>query len=300
MEDPFILPDNPDAPLCVGSSLRWTFDKGAVDDQGDVIRQCDHQFLLEILLIMERGYENVLKHLSLNLDDISRAIQDTSRLFVEISREIRRLQRYQGLYPSQNSIKTFIIHLKSKLSTNHKLWTRVSTKIGDEHFWARLEKSEYLIELWIKTPTYQYDLKPWQQFLNEGAPGSGINAKAKFLGKVPESDDFDYSEITTDSSFQIIPPGGMAIWANWFNHINELERRIKMTIVPERFKCADPKTATMRTKKEVKELAPMLFRRETIHFDFEPNLWKPEGSGGDHVFSPDLLPFFDTIIGMKL
>jgi hypothetical protein len=31
IEDDFVLPDNPDAPLCVGSSLPWLFDKGEVD-----------------------------------------------------------------------------------------------------------------------------------------------------------------------------------------------------------------------------------------------------------------------------
>ena len=82
------------------------------------------------------------------------------------------------------------------------------------------------MEFWIKYPTFQYYLKPWEQFLNDGAPGSGINPKAKFLGKVTESDDFETSTINENSNFQIIPPGGMAIWADWCREHQEIECRI--------------------------------------------------------------------------
>jgi hypothetical protein len=224
-------------------------------EQGEVLRSCDNRFLIELLVRMERGYENIFQHHFVNVweqassvdedsqsenssiteepdfvsdtPELSLSILHTSGLFVEIAREVRRLQRYQKLFPNQQSMEFFLSCLESKLALNHYRWIRIARKMQNEAYWTKLEKSEYLIELWITAPTYQYDVKPWQQFLNDGAPGSGINPKAKFLGKVPESDDFDFTKVTANSSFQIVPPGGMVIWTNWFNHVYELEKKIK-------------------------------------------------------------------------
>ncbi|CRG82894.1 hypothetical protein PISL3812_00241 [Talaromyces islandicus] len=321
-DESFVLPDNPDAPLCVGSSLRWAFDNGAVDDQGEVLRSCDDRFLIEILVRLERGYDNIFQQRFVNaleqfVDEnpqsenssiseelnlvsekrgLSLSILHTSDLFVEIAREVRRLQRYQKLFPTQQSMELFLSSLESKLILNHDRWTRIARKIETEAYWTKLEKAEYLIELWITTPTYQYDLKPWQQFLNDGAPGSGLNPKAKFLGKVPESDDFDFTKVTADSNFQIVPPGGMVIWTNWFNHVYELEQKIKRTIVPERFKCKHRMNTRFGAQMKMKRLPPMLYRRETITFDFGPNMWKPKGSSDQKLFPPDSLPEFNALI----
>lgn len=227
-------------------------------EQGEVLRSCDNRFLIELLVRMERGYENIFQHDFVNVweqpssvdedsqtenqsiteepdfvagsPELTLSVLHTSGLFVEIAREVRRLQRYQRLFADQQSMGFFLSSLESKLTVNHHRWARIAKKMRNEACWTKLEKSEYLIELWITAPTYQYDLKPWQQFLSNGAPGSGINPKAKFLGKVPESDDFDFTKVTANSNFQIVPPGGMVIWTNWFNYVFDLEKKIKRVI----------------------------------------------------------------------
>jgi hypothetical protein len=159
-------------------------------------------------------------------DEFSRVVNDVAIFFVEIAREVRRLQRYQTLYPDESIMQTFQSALLSKISSNHDKWTDIVGSSYSLICWTRLYKSEYLIELWLNHPTYQYDLKPWKQFLDNEAPGSGINPKSKFLKDVFDNNVFEPSQATTKGNFHIIPPGGWALWRMWVDEFQDIEQRI--------------------------------------------------------------------------
>jgi hypothetical protein len=166
------------------------------------------------------------EELKLVAEDIHLAMDHASADLVEIAREIRRLQRYQEVFPGQSAMETFHSALHSKLALEHHRSVQLAGKIESESCCEKLHKAEYLIELWLKHPTFQYDLKPWEQFLNQNAPGSGMNTRAKFLGKVPESEEFDVSSVNERSSFQILPPGALAVLADWKARHDEVYERI--------------------------------------------------------------------------
>lgn len=220
---------------------------------------CDTRFLIELITKLDRGYETIFQHLALSSnheiqtqneghdesqssandsqqtphtsilpsDELYQAIEDTSNFFVEIAREVRRLQRYQKLFPNQFMMNSFHSSLLSKLSTNHEKWMKITGELHKEPCWSRLEKSEYLIEFWLKHPTYQYDLKPWQQFFHNEAPGSGINPKAKFFSELIRQSPVHYSKMSVKSQFHLIPPGGLAVWREWLTNYRNVEQRIQ-------------------------------------------------------------------------
>lgn len=170
------------------------------------------------------------EELELVLEDILLAIDDAASIFNEVAKEVRRLQRYQDLYPTRVAMKRFHTALRMKLQDNHRKTLDAANKMQNEACWKKIHQAEHVIELWLKHPTFQPHLKPWQQFMMEDAPGSGMNPRAKFLGKVPESDDFELSTASEDSDFHIFPPGGMALWADWCKEYEELEEKCRQVI----------------------------------------------------------------------
>lgn len=159
-------------------------------------------------------------------DEFSQVVTDVAIFFVEIAREVRRLQRYQSLYPDESMMQTFQTAILSKISLNHDKWSGIIGKSYTRACWSRLKKSEYLIELWLHHPTYQYDLKLWKQFLDNGAPGSGINPKSKFLLDIVDKGIHQPSRATFQGNFHVLPPGGWALWRMWVDGFHDIEHRI--------------------------------------------------------------------------
>ncbi|KKA17121.1 hypothetical protein T310_9298 [Rasamsonia emersonii CBS 393.64] len=294
-----MVEENPQAPVYPGSSRRWLFSKGEVNDNGEVLRACDERFLIELLLEMEQAYQNAFQfvfknvseedaedelysyvppptseELELVLEDILLAIDDAASIFNEVAKEVRRLQRYQDLYPTRVAMKRFHTALRMKLQDNHRKTLDAANKMQNEACWKKIHQAEHVIELWLKHPTFQPHLKPWQQFMMEDAPGSGMNPRAKFLGKVPESDDFELSTASEDSDFHIFPPGGMALWADWCKEYEELEEKCRQTAIPGHFNS--------------EQIAGF--------FMFEPNLWLPERPSGLNLIKTDNLPYLSSLI----
>lgn len=219
-------------------------------DEGEVILSCDNRFLIELLTRFDRGYDDIYHHFiteeedsdqpESNLlgildspksfvvmsDELCQVIHNTSILFAGIAREVRRLQRYQKLFPDEASMMAFHSGIFSKLSSNHERWTNTAGVVHSEPCWTRLDKSEWLIEFWLRHPTYQYDLKPWEQFTKSKAPGSGMNPKAKFLQDVSARSHFKYPTPSVEGKFHIMPPGGIAVWRDWVESFKEVQERI--------------------------------------------------------------------------
>ncbi|EED13845.1 hypothetical protein TSTA_100860 [Talaromyces stipitatus ATCC 10500] len=299
-------PDNPDAPLYVGSAEQWEFSKGLVDIRGDVVVPCDTRFLIELVTKLDRGYHSILKHLVscsnrtcvIDSDEFCQTVNDVAFFFVEIAREVRRLQRYPRLCRDESLLQTCQSAILSKLSANHDKWARVIGESSSKACWARLQKSEYLIELWLNHPTYQYDLKPWNQFLNDEAPGTGINVKTKFLKDVYGNSPYEPSESVLQGNFHIVPPGGWALWRTWVDHFLEIEKKIYRTVVPPSMRSDGIETPNPKFNRELNKLEPMLYSYQTTTFNFRPNLWQPRGSR-ERVFPPDMLPALEKFLGIS-
>ncbi|KAF3397099.1 hypothetical protein DPV78_008018 [Talaromyces pinophilus] len=321
-------PDNPDAPLYVGSSKNWAFNRGAVDGDGEVTSPCENRFLIELIARLDRGYEDIFRCLvsyssrrapELALDNehgaihsqtpkrstggcdvisdkLSRVVTNVAIFFVEIAREVRRLQRYQSLYPDESMMQTFQTAILSKISLNHDKWTRIIGKSHTQACWTRLQKSEYLIELWMNHPTYQYDLKPWKQFLDNDAPGSGVNPKTKFIEDVIDKGIHQLSQATFQGNFHILPPGGWALWRMWVDRFHDFEHRIHRTVVPAHMRTKSRNKTNSKFDTEMNELEPMLCNYQTMPFLIYPNLWYPKGDRETAVVD-DILPDIETFIG---
>lgn len=260
-----------DIPTYVGSSVVWLYDKGEVNSKSDarlsivsdscspgsneVLRVCDERFLIELQFKLERGYEDIfelvyrdpqsdrphlqpyyqkvndMEDLKLIEVDITITVTETASLFFDIAREVRRLKRYPQLFPSRFSMERFQSGILAKLRDRHKYTLKPAEMMRDNTSWAVLHEAEGLIELWLLNPTFQYDLKPWQQFLNDGSPGSEVNPKDLFQQK--RSADFSGEEVGIDerSQFRIIPPGGLAVWANWNRQFKDTEERINQVCI---------------------------------------------------------------------
>jgi hypothetical protein len=223
-------------------------------DHGEVITSCDPRFLIELNTKLDIGYSEIYQHFitdeedsacSVNSDELfllhpkeppeifvvmsdelTQVLHDTSIRFIEIAREVRRLQRYPKLFPNETSMLTFHSVLLSKLSSNNRRWKNTTGVVIREPCWSRFEKSEYLIEFWLRHPTYQHDLKPWEQFMKNKAPGSGINPKAKFLNNVSNMSHFKDPATGVQGNFHIMPPGGIAVWRDWIENFQEVKHNI--------------------------------------------------------------------------
>jgi hypothetical protein len=165
--------------------------------------------------------------LELVLEDILLAIDDTAAILTHIAKEIRRLQRYQDLYPTRAAMKRFHVALGIKLQDQHQRVIEAASKMHEHACWKKIQQAGYLVELWLKHPTFLPHLKPWEQFILVDSPGSGMNPRAKFLAKVRQSEDFEHSTASESSTFHILPPGGMALWADWTNKNEELKEKCR-------------------------------------------------------------------------
>lgn len=230
-------------------------------DRDEVLRVCDERFLIELQFKLERGYEDIfelvyrdpqsehphlqpyyqkvsdLEDLKLIEVDITMTVTETAVLFFDIAREVRRLKRYPQLFPSQFSMESFQSGILTKLRDRHKYTLKPAEIMRSNSSWAILHEAEKFIELWLLNPTFRHDLKPWQQFLNEGSPGSGINPRNLFQQALSAGSARDESVIDEKSQFRIVPPGGLAVWANWHRRFEETEQHISQVCIKLQDKC---------------------------------------------------------------
>ena len=248
-------------PMSQGDLNHWLCDAGEVDggfvelslyemlitksqENGIVLRPCQERFLHELIEVMKCAYEDVFQYvfdnpkesykrlsgiipdpdLDLIQEDIFLAIGEASAVLKGLIKEIRRLQQHQGLYPSHTAKREFHSLMSMALREDHERTLAAAIKMQNKICWASIHEAEEQIILAVERPTFQPQLKPWQQFLLDGAPGSGINLRENFTERLSKNPPIK-SAVTSNSAFQIIPYGGMKLYAHWRLNGRDLKAR---------------------------------------------------------------------------
>lgn len=127
--------------------------------------------------------------------------QALQTLCASIFSEIKRLQKHPELFPSQKAREEF----EKSIDGQRKLYDAVVTSHQNQskslasYLEGRVKRNEQ-----IYRPFFKPTLRPWHQFLHNGAPGAAYKiSKPKF------------------GSGQIVPPGGLHILGIWL-HENKL------------------------------------------------------------------------------
>ncbi|KAL1999275.1 hypothetical protein VTN02DRAFT_4746 [Thermoascus thermophilus] len=271
----------------------WQHSRGQVNEEGLVLEKCDERFLEELVGAVKDAYEQVFQLIFVDIEesdssyheirssptqfelilaDIYLAIEETVSVLLSVAPEIRRLQRYQSLYPTEALLQMFICSIRDSLTVNHQRTLAAAKKMQHESCWEKIHRAERVILLAIQRPTFQPHLKPWQQFLINDAPGSGINARAVFYSKLPEEAQMT-SEVLPDSAFQILPVGAMALLGEWRARARDLERRCRELVVPGN---PQPRVSenTNSTCSRI-SLPSFDVKHETLPFAYDPNIWLP-------------------------
>jgi hypothetical protein len=112
--------------------------------------------------------------------------------------------------------------ISRELKEDHERTLVAAIKMQNKTCWASIHDAEQQILLAVERPTFQPHLKPWQQFLLDSAPGSGINLRENFTDRLSKNPPIT-SAVTSDSAFHIIPYGGMKLYAHWRLNKRDLE-----------------------------------------------------------------------------
>lgn len=209
-----------------------------------MLRKSSEQFICELEEAVEEAYAQVFQFVFLSiqesdrpihktnpqpslfdliLEDVYLSIEEATSTLLVVVPELRRLQRQQNLYPSSDSAKRFLCSIKNRISINHKRTLSAAKKMHQSLCWERIHSAEQQIILAIQHPTYDPRLNSWQQFLMDGAPGSGLDARGIFYDKKPDS----LATPSGSSSFRILPPGAVCILREWHSKARETEKKCR-------------------------------------------------------------------------
>lgn len=213
-------------------------------ENGQVLRKSSELFLLELEDTVEDAYAQVFQFVFLSfqesdrpihkispqpklfdfiLEDVYLSIEEATSTLLVVIPELRRLQRQQHLYPSSDSAKRFLYSMKSKISVNHKRTLSAAKKMHQSFCWERIHRAEEQMIIAIQHPTYDPHLRSWEQFLMDGAPGSGLDARSIFYDRKPGS----LASSSGNSSFRILPPGAVCLLREWHLNAREIERKCR-------------------------------------------------------------------------
>ncbi|KAI9715899.1 MAG: hypothetical protein M1812_005719 [Candelaria pacifica] len=174
------------------SSLYHEYNRGDLATLEVPARPCDINFLEVIVTDLNMIRDKwVLKH-----EHISH--QHAQECLEAIQMECDRLHDAPELFPNSATMSHFF-ELVYALSTQI-MDAIAALRQKDQCFQAQVE-----LELKKTRPTYVNGLKPWDQFLANGAPGSGS-------GGVPPQ----------RTIFQVVPYGGIQLLQSWEKELKEV------------------------------------------------------------------------------
>ncbi|KAJ9297023.1 hypothetical protein DTO271G3_4784 [Paecilomyces variotii] len=282
----------------------WKHDRGQLDENGQVLRKSSELFICELEEAVEEAYAQVFQFVFLSiqesdrsihktdpqpslfdliLEDVYLSIEEATSTLLVVVPELCRLQRQQNLYPSSDSAKRFLCSIRNIISINHKRTLSAAKKMHQSLCWERIHSAEQQIILAIQHPTYDPHLNSWQQFLMDGAPGSGLNARGIFYDKKPDS----LATPSGSSSFRILPPGAVCILREWHLKAREMERKCRETAIPGSLSSDPSKAYTTQEIPTMKDQIPSFgLRHEMVRFTSSPNIWFPH--------QPDFRSFADV------
>ncbi|KAK2878238.1 hypothetical protein FQN49_001039 [Arthroderma sp. PD_2] len=160
---------------------------------GTAVRKCSSDYLASLYKACLDTYR---------VDEQQLPPNDSKRLFECVLRELNRLGTHPTLFPSPTAHVRFFSILEygvAKMITKRKEKAR---QLAIDSFRLRANlyaRQEEQILQRINRPSFKPDLRPWEQFLLKGSPGSGV-----VLPPAPPN-----------GYVQVMPIGGVALHLRW-------------------------------------------------------------------------------------
>ncbi|KAI5302929.1 hypothetical protein KEM56_000210 [Ascosphaera pollenicola] len=184
--------------------LPWAdLDRGLVSNHGRVLHKCSERFLTELCSSLIEASEN---------PDIFTKGSRPSLIFQAGLEEIDRLERHPSLFPEPLMMIRFLA-LADEIRKSKEKEERLRGMLVEAN---QISQEEDEILDGINRPMFKRELKPWEQFLLKGSPGSGLT--------IPEH--------PPHMLFQVMPFAGALLRDRWLKTTRELEQKIKQDRLP--------------------------------------------------------------------
>ncbi|GBF66496.1 hypothetical protein TMEN_9216 [Trichophyton mentagrophytes] len=161
-----IPPPPPPKPRVV---LPWSeYDPGLLNGDGVAVRKCSTDYLASI-------YKTCLDTYRPN--EVNLSPDEAERLTESVRLELTRLTSYPDLFPTPTAHERFFKLLQESVAKVVKKRQDKENESMEESIRLRAnliarEEEDILQE--INRPSFKPGLKPWEQFLMKGSPGSGV------------------------------------------------------------------------------------------------------------------------------
>ncbi|KAG8209326.1 hypothetical protein GTR04_3321 [Trichophyton interdigitale] len=186
-----IPPPPPPKPRVV---LPWSeYDPGLLNGDGVAVRKCSTDYLASI-------YKTCLDTYRPN--EVNLSPEEAERLTESVRLELTRLTSYPDLFPTPTAHERFFKLLQESVAKVVKKRQDKENESMEESIRLRAnliarEEEDILQE--INRPSFKPGLKPWEQFLMKGSPGSGVVLPPDL----------------PNGYVQMMPIGGVALHLRW-------------------------------------------------------------------------------------
>nr|ACS91131.1 unknown [Nannizzia gypsea]ACS91144.1 unknown [Nannizzia gypsea] len=161
-----IPPPPPPKPRVV---LPWSeYDPGLLNGDGVAVRKCSTDFLASLYKTLLDTYRP---------DEVNLSPEEAERLTESVRQELTRLTNYPDLFPTPTAQERFFKILQESVAKVVKKREDKESESIEESIRLRanlIARDEEQILQSINRPSFKPELKPWEQFLLKGSPGSGI------------------------------------------------------------------------------------------------------------------------------
>nr|ACS91125.1 unknown [Nannizzia gypsea] len=155
-------------------------------------------------------------------DEVNLSPEEAERLTESVRQELTRLTNYPDLFPTPTAQERFFKILQESVAKVVKKREDKESESIEESIRLRanlIARDEEQILQSINRPSFKPELKPWEQFLLKGSPGSGVAL----------------SEDPPNGYVQMMPMGGLALHRMWLKNTYIETRRYReevMTLTP--------------------------------------------------------------------
>ncbi|KAM5431639.1 hypothetical protein McanMca71_004874 [Microsporum canis] len=175
-------------------TLPWAgYDPGLLNGDGIAVHKCSTDFLASLYKACLDTYRP---------DEVNLPPDDAKRLSECVVRELTRLMAHPDLFPTATAHQRFLHILEDSIKDLVEKRKQKEYQLAVDNFRLRaneIARREEQILQRINRPSFKPDLKPWEQFLLKGSPGSGV-----VLPPCPPN-----------GYVQLMPIGGVALHLRW-------------------------------------------------------------------------------------
>ncbi|KAM5442512.1 hypothetical protein MferCBS31731_002390 [Microsporum ferrugineum] len=215
-------------------TLPWAgYDPGLLNGDGIAVHKCSTDFLASLYKACLDTYRP---------DEVNLPPDDAKRLSECVVRELTRLMAHPDLFPTATAHQRFLHILEDSIKDLVEERKQKEYQLAVDNFRLRaneIARREEQILQRINRPSFKPDLKPWEQFLLKGSPGSGV-----VLPPCPPN-----------GYVQLMPIGGVALHLRWLRRRYMVAREFLQSKTPPDIPSNPPRS------------------KESIHLDFQRALY---------------------------